>query len=72
MTDLSGKLLWSRGSTSGIGRATAVALAANGAHVLVGGRDEQRAKDVVACAVFWPVMMPASFRASLLQSMEGG
>jgi NAD(P)-dependent dehydrogenase (short-subunit alcohol dehydrogenase family) len=48
MTDLSGKLPWSRGSTSGIGRATAVALAANGAHVLVGGRDEQRAKDLVA------------------------
>ena len=36
------------GSTSGIGKATAIALAARGAHVLVVGRDEQRADDVVA------------------------
>ena len=48
MTDLKGKTALVTGSTSGIGRATAVALAARGAHVLVVGRDEQRAKDVVA------------------------
>jgi NAD(P)-dependent dehydrogenase (short-subunit alcohol dehydrogenase family) len=48
MTDLTGKTALVTGSTSGIGRATAVALAARGAHVLVVGRDEQRAKDVVA------------------------
>ena len=47
MTDLRGKTALVTGSTSGIGRATAVALAARGAHVLVVGRDEQRAKDVV-------------------------
>lgn len=35
------------GSTSGIGRATAVRLAATGAHVLVHGRDDARGKQVV-------------------------
>ena len=48
MTDLSGKTALVTGSTSGIGKATATALAARGAHVLVVGRNEQRAKDVVA------------------------
>src|SRR6201996_2002898 len=48
MTDLQGRTALVTGSTSGIGRATAVALAARGAHVLVVGRNEQRAKDVVA------------------------
>ena len=48
MTDLKGKTALVTGSTSGIGRATALALAARGAHVLIVGRDEQRAKDVVA------------------------
>jgi NAD(P)-dependent dehydrogenase (short-subunit alcohol dehydrogenase family) len=47
MTDLRGKTALVTGSTSGIGRATAIALAARGARVLVVGRDEQRAKDVV-------------------------
>ena len=48
MDDLQGKTALITGSTSGIGRATAVALAARGAHVLIVGRDEQRARDVVA------------------------
>jgi len=48
MTDLHGKTALVTGSTSGIGRATAVALAGRGAHVLIVGRDEQRAKGVVA------------------------
>ena len=48
MTDLSGKTALVTGSTSGIGKATATALAARGAHVLIVGRNEQRAKDVVA------------------------
>jgi NAD(P)-dependent dehydrogenase (short-subunit alcohol dehydrogenase family) len=48
MTDLKGKTALVTGSTSGIGRATAIALAARGARVLVVGRNEQRAKDVVA------------------------
>src|ERR1700757_10850 len=48
MTDLEGKTALVTGSTSGIGKATAIALAARGAHVLVVGRNEQRAKDVVA------------------------
>jgi NAD(P)-dependent dehydrogenase (short-subunit alcohol dehydrogenase family) len=43
MTDLKGKTALVTGSTSGIGRATAVALAASGAHVLVVGGNEQRA-----------------------------
>ncbi len=48
MTDLKGKTALVTGSTSGIGRATAIALAARGAHVLIVGRDEQRAKNTVA------------------------
>ncbi len=48
MTDLKGKTTLVTGSTSGIGKATAITLAAHGAHVLVVGRNEQRAKDVVA------------------------
>ena len=48
MTDLKGRTALVTGSTSGIGQAAALALAARGAHVLVVGRDEQRAKDVVA------------------------
>ena len=48
MTDLKDRTALITGSTSGIGKATAIALAARGAHVLVVGRDEQRAKDVVA------------------------
>ena len=47
MTDLKGKTALVTGSTSGIGRATAIALAARGAHVLVVGRNEERAKEVV-------------------------
>jgi NAD(P)-dependent dehydrogenase (short-subunit alcohol dehydrogenase family) len=48
MTDLKGKTALITGSTSGIGRATAVALGGRGAHVLVTGRNEQRAAEVVA------------------------
>ena len=48
MTDLKGRTALVTGSTSGIGRATAIALAARGARVLVTGRSEQRAVGVVA------------------------
>ena len=48
MTDLTDRTALVTGSTSGIGRATAVALAVRGAHVLIVGRDEARAKEVVA------------------------
>ena len=48
MPDLNGKTALVTGSTSGIGQATATALAARGAHVLIVGRNEQRANDVVA------------------------
>ncbi len=48
MNDLEGKTALVTGATSGIGRATALALARRGAHVLVVGRDAQRAGDVVA------------------------
>jgi NAD(P)-dependent dehydrogenase (short-subunit alcohol dehydrogenase family) len=48
MIDLKGKTALVTGSTSGIGRATAIALAARGAHVLIVGRDALRAKDAVS------------------------
>jgi NAD(P)-dependent dehydrogenase (short-subunit alcohol dehydrogenase family) len=51
MTDLNGKTALVTGSTSGIGRATALALAARGAHMLVVGRSKDRAAGVIA-AVF--------------------
>ena len=44
---LNGKVAMVTGSTSGIGRASALALAARGAHVLVIGRDAQRGAGVV-------------------------
>jgi NAD(P)-dependent dehydrogenase (short-subunit alcohol dehydrogenase family) len=48
MTDLKDRTALVTGSTSGIGKATALALAARGARVLVVGRSEQRAEQVVA------------------------
>ncbi|HEY4465021.1 MAG TPA: SDR family oxidoreductase [Streptosporangiaceae bacterium] len=47
-SELSGTTALVTGGTSGIGRATAVALAALGAHVAVSGRDEERGRKVVA------------------------
>jgi NAD(P)-dependent dehydrogenase (short-subunit alcohol dehydrogenase family) len=45
---LNGSTALVTGSTSGIGRATAAALAAEGAHVIVSGRDAARGEQVVA------------------------
>ena len=47
MSELSGVSALVTGSTSGIGRAVAVALARKGAHVGVSGRDETRGKQAV-------------------------
>ena len=46
--ELTGKIALVTGSTSGIGRATAQALASRGAHVLVSGRNQERGAQVVA------------------------
>ena len=48
MQELSGQRVLVTGATSGIGRATAEALAREGAHVLISGRDETRGTQVVA------------------------
>jgi len=45
--ELVGRTALVTGATSGIGRATALALAGLGARVLVAGRDEQRGEQVV-------------------------
>ena len=70
MTDLRGKTALVTGSTSGIGKATAIALAARGARVLVVGRDEQRAKDVVA--EIEGSGGSATFRLTTLSDLESG
>lgn len=46
--DLNDKVALVTGSTSGIGKATALALASHGSRVLVTGRDRARGNDVVA------------------------
>src|ERR1700731_3345719 len=46
--DLKGQRALVTGGTSGIGRATAHALAREGAHVLISGRSEARGAEVVA------------------------
>jgi NAD(P)-dependent dehydrogenase (short-subunit alcohol dehydrogenase family) len=46
-TELAGTTALVTGATSGIGKATAIALADRGAHVLVGGRDLTRGEAVV-------------------------
>ena len=45
--DLTGTVALITGATSGIGKATAFALAGRGAHVLVGGRNAARGEAVV-------------------------
>jgi NAD(P)-dependent dehydrogenase (short-subunit alcohol dehydrogenase family) len=47
-TDLSGSIALITGATSGIGRATALALAQHGAEIIVHGRDPERGAQTVA------------------------
>jgi NAD(P)-dependent dehydrogenase (short-subunit alcohol dehydrogenase family) len=48
MTDLMGNTALVTGGNSGIGRATALAMARRGAHVVLSGRDARRGEQVVA------------------------
>ena len=70
MTDLKDRTALVTGSTSGIGKATAIALAARGARVLVVGRNEQRARDVVA--EIEGGGGSAAFRLATLSDLESG
>ncbi len=45
---MNGKLVFVTGATSGLGKATATALAAQGARVIVHGRDLQKTQTIVA------------------------
>jgi NAD(P)-dependent dehydrogenase (short-subunit alcohol dehydrogenase family) len=79
MTDLKGKTALVTGSTSGIGRAVALALAARGAHVLVAGRSKERAAEVVAGierdggrAVAFLASDDASFIHGVTLAVDGG
>jgi NAD(P)-dependent dehydrogenase (short-subunit alcohol dehydrogenase family) len=70
-TRLAGKNALVTGATSNIGRAIAVAFAAQGAHVVVSGRDERRGADVIeeiraagGCADFVPANLDGSAKAS--------
>ena len=70
MTDLNDRTALVTGSTSGIGKATAIALAARGARVLVVGRNEQRARDVVA--EIEGSGGSATYRLTTLSDLESG
>lgn len=71
---LKGKVCWISGGASGIGRATALALAASGAKIIVADLDAAAARDLIAAmeagaenAVFTPVdiLDDASVKASI-------
>ena len=68
MADVDGRTALVTGSTSGIGRAIAIALAALGAHVLVVGRDKDRAEQVVA--EIEGSSGSATFRLTMLGDLE--
>jgi NAD(P)-dependent dehydrogenase (short-subunit alcohol dehydrogenase family) len=79
--DLTGSVALITGATSGIGRATAVALARRGAHALVGGRDIGRGGavvDIIRAAGGKADFIPAdlatadSARALARQAVEAG
>lgn len=65
MAELSGRSALVTGGTSGIGRATAIALARLGAKVALSGRDEQRGRQVVEQITEWggvAEFLPADLR----------
>ena len=68
MADLKGKTALVTRSTSGIEKATVIALGARGAHVLVVGRKKQRAKDLVA--QIETIGGSAAFRLTTLKDLK--
>ena len=75
MTDarFAGKRVLVSGGTSGIGRATALAFAAEGARVVIAGRSAERAAEVVAESAGEISFVPADVteRAAVTQMVEG-
>lgn len=58
MTDIAGKVAWITGASSGIGKAVATVLAAEGAHIILSGRREAALQEVAASLPTQSLVLP--------------